>query len=70
MDMPARAFCQPVANNLRFVSGIIVHDQMDVEISGNIALDLIEEFAELARPVSWIAFTDHLTGRDIERCKQ
>jgi hypothetical protein len=33
------------------VRAVVVHDDMDIEISGHVALDLVEELAKLLRPV-------------------
>lgn len=52
------------------MGGVIIHDQMDVEIGRDIGFDLFKELAELGRPVAGIAFADHLAGRDIESGEQ
>ena len=43
MDVPARPFGQPIADQRRLVGGVIVPDEMDLETLGDIGLDLIEE---------------------------
>ena len=68
--MPAWPLDQPVADQLGFVRGIIVHDQMHVEIDGHIGFDFIAELAEFGCAVPRITFSDHMTGGDIECGKQ
>jgi len=46
MDMPARAFGEPVSDLIGFVGGVIVHDDVDVEIVGHAGLDAVKEGAE------------------------
>src|SRR5260221_2044610 len=64
--MPARPSPQPIADQRRLVSGVVVHDEMHVEIRRHVGLDLVEELAELGGAVAWIAFADHPPGGDIE----
>jgi hypothetical protein len=40
--MPARALGEPVADRLGLVGGVVVHDEMDVEIGRDTGFDLIE----------------------------
>lgn len=70
MEVPSGAFGKPGADQLGLVDGVIVHDEVDVEIARDIRLDLGEKVPELGRPVAWIAFADDPTGRDIERGEQ
>ena len=37
VDMPARPFGEPVADQRRLVGGVVVDDEMDVEIAGTLA---------------------------------
>src|SRR5258708_34254971 len=68
--MPTWTFGKPVADWLGFVRAVVVHDDVDVEIGGHIALDLIEEFAELLRTVPSHAFADDSSSLHVERRKQ
>src|SRR3546814_7772574 len=70
MDMPARALGQPVADGLGLVRGVVVHDEMDVEVFGDRRFDLVQEATELLRAVAAIAFADDAYGGDVERCEQ
>jgi hypothetical protein len=60
--MPAGPLDKPVADRLRLVARGVVHDDMHVEAGGNVALDLVEELAELLCPVAGHALADHRTG--------
>jgi hypothetical protein len=52
------------------VSGVIVHDQVNVEIAREIALDLAQEAQEFAAAMAGIATTDDLAGGRVERGEQ
>ena len=69
MDMPARPFGEPVADQWGFVRGVVVHDEMDIETARDGGLDLVEELAELCGAVTGIAFADDLARRDVE-CRE
>lgn len=57
MDGPARD--QPIADQRCLVGGVVVPDEMDLESLGDIGLDLVEELAELGRPMTAVALSDH-----------
>ena len=67
MDMPARPFGEPVADQRGLVRGVVVHDEMDIEIARDGGLDLVEELAKLGGAVAGEAFADHLARRNVER---
>ena len=56
-------------DQLRFVARGIVHDDVDVETLGHVALDFVEELAELARSMARPALTDHGASLDVRRCR-
>ena len=60
--MPSRSFGEPIADQLGFVSGGVVHYNMDIEIERNVALDLIEKLAKLS-----CAMTRHTLTNDGSR---
>lgn len=64
---PAR---QPSLDHRRFVRGVIVHDDMDIETVGDITVDLLEEIEKLGRSMALVAFADNGAGGDIERGEQ
>ena len=53
-----------------YVSGVVVHDDMDIEPLRNLSIDLFEEVQELGRPVTLVAFADDEPRGDIERGEQ
>src|SRR5437867_2134507 len=68
--MPSRPLGEPVADQLGLVGGIIVYDEVDVEVVRHGILDPIEETAELRRTMPRIAFADDAASGDIERGEQ
>ena len=52
------------------MGGVVVHHQVDIEVTGDIGFDLIEELAELACAVARKALTDDLACGDVEGCEQ
>ena len=70
MDVPARPFGEPFADQRRLVGGVIVHDEMDVETAWDGSLDLVEELAELGGAVAAVALADDLACRDVQGGEQ
>src|ERR1035437_9139704 len=70
MHVPARPLCQPVADQLRLVGWVIVHDEMNVQIVWNSGFDLIEKLAELYGAMASIALADDPAGCDVQGGKQ
>lgn len=70
VSVPARTFGQPVADRLGLVGGIVVHDELDVEIDGHVGLDLVEDLAELAGAMLRVATAEDGAGGDVEGGKQ
>lgn len=46
---------EPFSDRGRLVGGVVVHNRMDIELGGNAALDLAQEFAKLKRAMAEIA---------------
>ena len=70
VTMPARPLGQPVADQRGFVGGVIVPDQMHLEIRRHAGFDLIEALAALLCPVPRITRADDLAGGDVEGGEQ
>src|SRR5215210_7703626 len=51
------------------MSGVVVHHEMNVEITRDSLLDLVEEAPELGRAMARIAAADDRSGRDVE-CRE
>src|SRR6516165_3569522 len=61
---------EPGFDGRRFMGGVIVEHQMDVEIGRHGLLDLGQEFAEFDRPVALVAAADDPTGGDVQGGEQ
>ena len=54
----------------RFMGGVVVHDDVDVQIIGNATIDLLEEIEEFPGPVALIALADDEARGNVERGEQ
>ena len=70
MAVPARPLGEPVLDQPGLVARCVVHDDMDVEVGGHGALHLVEERAELARPMPLHAAPDDRAGGGVEGGEQ
>lgn len=66
VDMIMRSAGEPGLDLGRFVGGIVIHDDMDIEPFGDSSIDLFEEVQELGCPVTLVAFADDEPRGDIE----
>ena len=66
----ARPFGKPGFDRRCLVGGVIVHDQMDIEIGRHGGVDGIEEAAELGCAVAPVAAAEHPAGGNIEGGEQ
>ena len=64
--MPAWALDEPAAAQRRVVVGIVVHDDVNIEIGRNLDFDPIKEFAELGGAVTREATPDDSAGGNVE----
>ena len=67
VDMPARMAGQPASHRRRLVGCVVVHDQMDVEVVGDLGFESAQEPEELAAAVTREALSDDLAGGDVQR---
>lgn len=70
VQVEARVSQHPTMDHLGLVRAVVVHDQVHVEVGGHLAVDKIEELAELAGSVAAMAGSDHLSSRNIQRREQ
>jgi hypothetical protein len=70
MHVIARPPGQPCPDRCRFVGSVVIHDDVDVEIPGDLSVDLFEEVKEFGGTVPLVAFADDKAGGDVERCEQ
>ena len=57
---------EPCLDLWGFVGGIVIHDDMDIELFRDLSIDFLEEVQELGRSVTLVAFADDEPGGDIE----
>src|SRR5258708_6148677 len=62
----ARMPQEPRLNFLGLVGGIVVQHQMDRKIGRNVAIDLLQELAELDGAMAWPAPADHRSRGDVQ----
>src|SRR5580692_7695146 len=53
-----------------FVGGVIVQDQMDVEVGGNVVVQMLEKTQELLMAMAWFALRNHASVKHIEGRKE
>lgn len=67
MDLVARPHRQPALDLGMLVSGVVVHDQMEVEFGRDVLIEVAKELEKLLMAVAGLALADHLAGGDLER---
>src|SRR5208337_5166016 len=70
VDVEARALQQPALDESGFMGGVVVHDQVHVQLRRHAGLDGVEEVAELRRAVAALGAADDLAGLRIEGGEQ
>ena len=70
VHMEARMFCQPRLDLGMLVGGVVVGDQMQVELLGRLGVDTAQEFQPFLMAVPLHAVADDLAGGDVERGEQ
>ena len=66
VEVIARPFGKPCFDRRRLVGGIIVHDQMDIEIGRYGGVDGVEETAKLSCAVAPVAAAEHPASGNVE----
>ena len=56
MNLKSRPLCQPESYLGMLVSGIVIDDEMDGNISGHNLIDAFEEGKKLLMAMAWFAF--------------
>ncbi len=70
MNVPTRVPGQPALHGRGLVGGVVVHDQMDLEIVRDVALDHPQELKELPAAVPREALSDDGANGDVEGGEQ
>jgi hypothetical protein len=66
MDLEARMAEQPAPDQLGLVGPVVVEDQVDVKLGGDLLFETVQEGLELGRTVTPVRLADHLAGGDVE----
>jgi len=70
MQVEARTFGQPAADQLGIVGAVVIEDEMYVKFRGHVVLDGVEKAAELAGAMPAMQLAQHLAAGHIEGGKQ
>ena len=70
VEVVARPLCQPSSYSGMLVSGVVVDDEMNVEILRHAGIEAAEEGEKLLMPVAGLAFGEDGAGGDVEGSKQ
>src|SRR5215468_309274 len=70
VQMKARTLRQPASDHGRLVGGIVVQDQVNVQLGGHRGFNGVEEFPELDGAVPLMTLADDLAGLYLERRKE
>ncbi len=64
------ALSEPCSDGRGLVGGIVVHDEMDIEILGHIGIDFTKELQEFLGSMLFETSSDDFAGCDVEGGKQ
>lgn len=67
MQMIAWMLDQPALDRRRLVRAVVIEDEVDVEVRGDLRIDRIQKLAEFPGAMSLLAAGDHCARRAIER---
>jgi hypothetical protein len=67
VEVEAEVLEPPAGDKLSLVSGVVVEHEVDIEVSGHLAVDAIQKGAELGGAVTPVGCADDLAGGGIER---
>src|SRR5438093_10358163 len=70
VDVKPWTLGKPVPNERRLVGTVVVHDDVHVEVTGDLRLDQIEELTELDRAMPLMKLGNDLTRLRVERGEQ
>ena len=70
VNVPARTACQPSSDLGMLVGGVVVDDEMDVELGWHVGLDVTQEGEELLMAMAGFALGDDRTVKHVESGEQ
>src|SRR5471032_2020118 len=66
MDMKTRMTSEPGANGRRFVSAVVVHHQMHLQLRRDVGFDRTQELQELGAAMASMQLADDFSSSDIQ----
>ncbi len=70
VQVEARTFGQPTADQLGFVGAIVIQDEMHLQFGGHVVLDGIEKAAEFAGAMTTMELAQHMATGHVESGEQ
>ncbi len=70
MNMKTLMSCKPAAHSGVFVSGVVVHDRMQIKLAGHRGIDMPQEAQEFLMSVARLPLSEHRAVGHIQRCEQ
>ena len=62
MQMIVGALCQPAADQRRFVRGVVVEDEVNIQFARYRSVNAVEECPKLDRPMPLVTLADDLAA--------
>ncbi len=70
VEVHARVLVEPSHNGRMLMGGVVVENDVDVELGRNGTLDFAQKSEKLLVPVAWHAFVEHFTCGDVQGSEQ
>ncbi len=70
MQDEPRVSCQPAFHPWGFVGGVVVDDQMQGELTGELGVQMLEELQKLLMPVPGVVLAEYASFDDLQRGKK
>ena len=62
MHVKARPLGKPVPDCGRFVSAVVIHDDMNIEVRRHIGFDVVQKRTKFIRAMTAVQLADHAVG--------
>ena len=70
LNMPMRAAREPRLDRGRFMCGVVIHHEMNIQVIRHLSVDTFQEVEKFRGTMTFVAFADYRTCCDVEGCKQ
>ena len=70
MNVKPRTPCQPSLDLGMLMRGVVVDDEMNIEVTGDIGLDVAQKLEEVLVTMTGLALGYHFSGGDVQRGEQ